>query len=151
MVIIKSDPIFKEFKPDYTPEALFSKGAFGGTYFRPIYSAVLGLDCFGDHLEFSWMSRVPLHLLVSSVYDPSVNYYGVSCGSSLEFWQHKGWIKAPDFRGWVHWYCRYYAGRRNFDDQRQIKRWISIKKRFGGLKEKSLKVKQVLLHWAIAS
>ena len=32
--------IHKEFKPNKTPKQVFQEGAFGGTYFRPIYSSI---------------------------------------------------------------------------------------------------------------
>ena len=42
-------------------------------------------------------------------------------------WLDKDWIdenNAP--RGWIHWYCHFYSGRRTSDDERQIKRWINF-------------------------
>ena len=32
--------IHKQFKPNKSPKQVFKLGAFGGTYFRPIYSSV---------------------------------------------------------------------------------------------------------------
>jgi hypothetical protein len=49
------------------------------------------------------------------------------------------------------WYCRYYSGRRSEDDERQIKRFLSIKSRFGKRKKKGQVLKQTLLQWAIKS
>ena len=34
------EDIHKQFKPNKTPKQVFRMGAFGGTYFRPIYSSV---------------------------------------------------------------------------------------------------------------
>lgn len=48
---------------------------------------------------------------------------GSKAGSSLQTWEDKGWIVEQDPYGWVQWYCRFYAGRRSKDDERQIDRW----------------------------
>ena len=31
---------YPEFKPNVVPKNVFKKGAYGGTYFRPIYSSI---------------------------------------------------------------------------------------------------------------
>jgi len=146
---MKLKSIELEFTPDYSPFQMFSKGVFGGTYFRPIYSKVSNSTHFEDYLQFPDLASLPLHLLAQSVYNPKTNYYKVKTGTTLSFWQFKKWIRPPDFRGWAQWYCRYYYGRRSKDDIRQIKRWKGMKSRFGKRKNPSLKIKQVLLEWAI--
>ena len=65
----------------------------------------------------------------SDYYDVSVNKYGVKCGTSLRFWENKGWI---DPYGWFQWYFRYWLGRRSQDDKRQINGWEKIISRFRG-------------------
>ena len=82
-------------------------------------------------------------------------------GTSLRFWENKGWISGQDPYGWFQWCCRHHLGRRSGDDSRQIKRWLDIVNRFKGIlvkmiKDKdtkfddfsvSLKIRQILLHW----
>ena len=62
----------------------------------------------------------------SDYYDVSVNKYGVKCGTSLRFWENKGWINEIDPYGWFQWYFRYWSGRRSKDDERQINRWEKV-------------------------
>ena len=94
-------------------------------------------------------------------FDIKINKYEVKCGTSLRFWENKGWISPIDPYGWFQWYCRYYLGRRCSDDERQIKRWKSIVSRFKSILVKiiknkgakfndypiSPKIRQILLHW----
>ena len=79
-----------------------------------------------------------------------LNHYGVEVGTSLRFWESKGWIKKIDPYGWFQWYFRYWKGRRSEDDKRQINRWKRIFSRFVGILRKrkdSKKIRQILLHW----
>ena len=62
-------------------------------------------------------------MVYSSIYDEKVNRYKVKCGASLEEWENSGWIIEQDPYGWFMWYCRFYLGRRTYDDERQVKRW----------------------------
>ena len=94
-------------------------------------------------------------------YDCSVNKYGLKCGTSVRFWENKGWINQIDSYGWFLWYFRYWLGRRSSDDERQINRWKRIVRRFRGKLVKMIKdagskfddysvlpkIRQILLHW----
>lgn len=144
-----------DFTPDYTPYELFFNGVFqdhctNGVcgYWRPIYSKVANRIIKDDYREFDW-GDLYLDKLVN--YHPNLNKnrFRVKAGSSLEEWENKGWIKNPDFRGWIQWFCHFYAGRRisGYDDW-QIQRWHSVKQRFSGMKKTPV-VKQTLLNWAI--
>lgn len=148
MVIVFKDR--KDFTPDYSPIKMFRMGILGGSYFRPIYSQITGKKYTTDWREFNWDDIQP-NKIRNPNYDPDLNYYKVKVGTSLEYWEDKGWIREQDPRGWIQWYLRYYEGRRSPDDERQIKRWIGVKQRFGKRKNKSNKIKQVLLEWGIAS
>ena len=69
---------------------------------------------------------------VHQVIDVNLNKYGVKCGTSLRFWENKGWINKIDPYGWFQWYFRYWLGRRSKDDKRQIIRLKKIVSRFRG-------------------
>lgn len=137
------------FTPELSPLEMFTLGAFGGGYFRPIYSAINQETYEGDYKQFQWTRQLDLHKLTNVHYDVSVNRYKAKCGFTLEQWQDKKWIHPQDPRGWVQWYCRFFEGRRTDDDLRQINRWRRIV-RFKNMliKKPTNKIKQVLLHWA---
>ena len=149
------------FNPIKTPVEIISEGAFGGTYFRNIYSGVNGKWYQNSWKEFDFLRSRDLRLYSSNYYDVNVNKYGVKCGTSLRYWENKGWLNGQDPYGWFQWYCRYYLDRRSDDDKRKIKRWMNIISRFKGIlvrmiKNKgakfddysiSPKIRQILLHW----
>jgi len=117
---------YPEFKPNLTPEEIFSLGSFGGTYWRPIQSIYYKKKLRNQHKEFSFLAHINLKLLTQTKPNKSMNKYGVLSGNSLETWHDKGWIKKQDPYGWVQWYCRFYNGRRTPDDKRQINRWLKF-------------------------
>jgi hypothetical protein len=121
-VIVFDD--YPEFRPNLTPEQIFRQGAFSGTYWRKIHSGVLGRDVSGHHLKFKW--NIPDNLLTRQQPDVSLNKYKVHSGTSLAYWESKGWIKAQDPYGWVEWYSNFANNRRTADDRRQIDRWLAI-------------------------
>tara|TARA_Y100001970_G_scaffold31463_1_gene39111 strand:- start:17101 stop:17670 length:570 start_codon:yes stop_codon:yes gene_type:complete len=160
---------YPDFTPNLTPEEIYRLGSFGGTYWRPIKSNITGKKYENQHKEFpdSWWKGLPDNWLVTewNKYDKKINKYGVKVGTTLRFWEKKNWITKLDPYGWVQWYCRFYQGRRNKDeDERQIKRWKGVasengrfRKRLIGLIIKkdtswdditiSPKIRQTLQHW----
>ena len=116
-----------DFAPNKSPESIMREGAFGGAYWRPLYSRKLDVTVADDWRELpaSWMVGLPVtHYLAAAAYDPAVNKYGVACGQSIEEWEAAGWIAHEyDVRGWFQWYCRFWMGRRCADDDRQVARW----------------------------
>jgi hypothetical protein len=119
---------YPNFKPTLTPREIFTKGSFGGTYWRPIYSSITKKNYKNVHNQISksWWKGIQEEHLSNSKYDTSVNKYKVKVGTSLEYWEEKKWITKYDPYGWVQWYCNFYNGRRTKDDERQIKRWDGI-------------------------
>jgi len=113
-----------DFKPNMTPREIFSEGSFGGSYWRPIFSSILSKHLKSQHLEFEkWWEGVSEEMMSSEIYDRKKNRYQVKCGTSLEMWESKGWIREQDPYGWIQWYCRFFDGRRSPDDERQVRRW----------------------------
>ena len=72
------DPILVLLKP-------FKKGAFGGTYFRDIYSGVNDKIYRDSWKEFKELENIDKKYYSSDFYDVSLNKYGVECGTSLRF------------------------------------------------------------------
>ena len=82
-------------------------------------------------------------------------------GTSLRFWENKGWIKKMDPYGWFQWYFRYWLGGRSKGNERQINRWEGTVRSFTGKLVKMTKefdgkfhdysifpkIRQILLHW----
>ena len=160
------------FTPNRTPEEVLRAGSFGGTYFRPITSAVTNVQytsstVLADTVEPSWITGLDKKtVLTSMTYRNAVNKFGVKCGGSLGMWESSGWISNVDPYGWFQWYCRFYRGRRTSDDARQISRWAGvagIKGRFRSQlcnkiiaanttcddRKISPVIRQTLLHWGL--
>jgi hypothetical protein len=137
------------FKPDLSPKQMLNLGVFGGRYLR---------DCQKEFPK-EWFNKAKLHPLGKSGHDKKLNFFGVEASQSLDVWQSKGWIKPQDPRGWFQWYSRYYMGRRSEDDERQIKRWIAMRRHITQIKNNCRagdifcrpKQRQALLHWAYDS
>ena len=119
-----------DFGANKTPAEVIKEGAFGGAYFRDIYSSVNGKWYKKSWKEFNQLKNIDQKYYYSDYYDLSVNKYGVKCGTSLRFWENKGWINEIDPYGWFQWYFRYWLGRRSEDNKRQINRWKKIVSRF---------------------
>ena len=163
--------MLKDFKPNRTPEEVLRAGSFGGTYFRPIVSAVTNIhykaaDVLKDSVHPHWIKGLTARQLTSTTYRTEVNKYGVKCGGSLGMWESSGWISDSDPYGWFQWYCRFYQGRRCSDDARQISRWLKSAGPKGRFRSQlcnkilaaktthddasiSPVVRQTLLHWGL--
>jgi hypothetical protein len=147
---ILSEPIGKNFHPDFqpelTPKEMLELGVFGGKYMT---------DCTKE-FPSEWFSNTKL---CPKRHEPSLNLFGVIASQSLREWRNKGWIYEEDPRGWFQWYCRYYIGRRCIDDDRQIKRWRAMRRHVAQIKNNCWqgdlnchpKQRQALLQWAYDS
>ena len=150
-----------DFGTNKSPEEVIKEDAFGGTYFRDIYSSVNDKWYKNIWKEFDFLKNVDKKYYASSYYDVRVNKYRVKCGTSLRFWENKKSIKPVDPYGWFQWYSRYYSGRGSNDNKIQIKRFRGIVSRFKGILVKAIKdkgakiddysvgakIRQILLHW----
>lgn len=157
-----------DFTPNVSPKEIFQKGAFGGTYFRDIQIQNKWYrNAWREFEPHGWFQSLDVPEQVAcNDYVNERNRYKVKCGQSLTVWVDKGWIDTNyDSHGWVHWYCRFFLGRRCKDDTRQISRWkacagekgrwkrnliakcVRAKKPFDD-ESVSPTVRQLLLHWA---
>ena len=83
-----------KFGPNKTPIEIIKEGAFGGTYFRNIYSGINGNWYKNSWKEFVHLKNIYAKFYASDYYDVNVNKYGVKCGASSRFWEIKiGLIK----------------------------------------------------------
>ena len=128
-----------DFSLNKTPTEIIKEGAFGGTYFRDIYSNVTGKWYKKSLKEFDHLKNIDQKYYCLDYYDVSVKKYSVKWGTSLRFWENKGWINKIDPYGWFQWYFRYWLGRRSEDDKRQINRWKKVANRFKGKLVKMIK------------
>ena len=149
------------FSPNKTPIETIKEGAFGGTYFREIYSGINKKWYTNSWKELVQLKNIDAKFYATDYYDVSGNKYRVKCGASLRFWENKGWINKIDPYGWFQRYFRYLLGRISKDDKRQINRWKQIVNRFRGKLIKMIrdvdskfddysispKIRQILLHW----
>ena len=108
-------------------------------FFRDIYSGVTGMWYKTSWKEIGQLKNINQKFYCSDDYDVSVNKYGVKCGTSLRFWENKGWINEIDPYDSFQWYFRYWLGRRSEDDERQINRWRKIVSRLRGKLVKMIK------------
>jgi len=136
----------KRFKPELSPKEMLELGVFGGKYMT---------DCKKE-FPIDWFKKAKLN---HEFHDPKINFFGINASQPLAEWIKKGWINPDDPRGWFQWYCRYYMGRRHEDDDRQIKRWLAIKRHIAQVKKNCqkkdllcrIKQRQAILHWAYDS
>jgi len=137
------------FKPELTPGEMLGLGVFGGRYLR---------DCRRE-FPAEWFRDAKLYPEGLPGHDPALNFFAVDASQPLRVWIAKGWIHPQDPRGWFQWYCRYYMGRRSGDDDRQIKRWLALRRHIAQISAHCVpgdlscrpRQRQALLHWAYDS
>ena len=87
------------FSPNKTPIEVIREGAFGGNYFRDIYSGI-NEKWYNSWKEFDQLKNIDAKFYASDYYDVNVNKYGVKYGTSLRFGKNNGWINEIDPYGW---------------------------------------------------
>lgn len=136
----------KRFRPELTPREMLRLGIFGGKYMT---------DC-QDEFPTNWYIEAKL---CHEEHDPKINFFGINASQPLSVWRRNGWIHPDDPRGWFQWYCRYFMGRRHEDDERQIRRWMAMKRHIAQIRKYCnpgdwqcrRRQRQALLHWAYDS
>jgi hypothetical protein len=158
------------FKPNLTPKEMIQAGTFGGCYFNPRggKKGFLKREIKIASKEFpkEWFEGLDKGLYENRVYKSYRNLYKVNAGQDQYYWEEHDWINEQDPRGWFHWFCRFYEGRRSSDDERQIGRWNGVGGEKGRWKNNLLGkivhsnkrfddasispvIRQTMLHWAI--
>ena len=121
-----------DFSPNKTPIEVIRKGAFGGTYFKNIYSGINKKWYKNSWKEFDLLENIDAKIYASDYYGKNLNKYKVKTRAWLRFWENKGWIYKIDLYGRFQSYFRYWLGRRSRDDERQINKWKKNVGRFTG-------------------
>ena len=80
------------FSPSKTPIEIIKEDTFGVSYFRDIYSGINEKWYKNSWKEFDQLKIIDTKYYASDYYNVNVNKYVVKCGTSLRFWENKGWI-----------------------------------------------------------
>ena len=75
-----------EFGANKTPVKTIKEDAFGGTYFRDIFSGINGKWYRKSQKEFHQLKNIAQKYYLSDHCEVIVNKYDVKCGTSLTFW-----------------------------------------------------------------
>lgn len=96
----------QEFCPNVSPAEVLQSGAFGGTYFRELKSAVTNRsytpsDVINTTVPLDWIKGLTTSVqLCSQIYRREINKFGVICGDSMGKEESCGWISDLDPYGW---------------------------------------------------
>ena len=74
-----------EFTPNINPADVIKKGAFGGTFFRDIYSNVTSKFYKNSWKEYKELEGIDKKYYSSDFYDVELNCYSAEVGTSLRF------------------------------------------------------------------
>ena len=88
------------FSPNKTPIEIIKEGAFGGTYFRDVYSNINKKWYKNSWKEFVHLKNIDAKFYASDYYDMKLNKCGLKCRATSRFWENKGWINKIDPYGW---------------------------------------------------
>lgn len=159
-----------QFYPNMSPREMIQQGVFGGSYFRDIideYGTVHKGKKQIKEFPRAWFRGISVSTWVHSpTYNVSINCYRSKCGTGLKMWHEKKWMRPQDPYGWFQWYCRFFQGRRDAEeDERQIRRALAIMGPKGRWRNRLIHLcerkkldvrdprhypvlRQILLHWA---
>ena len=99
--------LWMDFGENKTPVEVIKEGAFGGTFFRDIYSGVNGKWYRKSWKEFYQLKDIDQKYYCLSYYDISINKCVLKCGTLLRSCENNGWINEIDPYGWFQCYFRY--------------------------------------------
>ena len=150
-----------DFCANKMPVEVINEGAFGGTYFRSIYSSVTRKWYRKSWKEFEQLKDIDQKYYFSSYHDASVIKHGVKCGTFLRFWKIKvGLMKLILMvgfsgilnTGWVE--DRKMKKDKLIDAKKIVSRFkgklVKIIKDVGSKYDDSSvspRIRQILLHW----
>ena len=77
------------FNPNKTPIEIIKEGAFGGTYFRDVYSSINGKWYRNNWKEFDFLSNINPKLYLSNYYNINVNKYKINVVHLYDFGKTK--------------------------------------------------------------
>ena len=92
-----------DFSTNKTPVEVIREGASRGTQFRDIYSGINEKRCRNSWNKFDQLKNIDTKFYGSDYFHVNVDKYGVKCGTSLRFWENKGWIDKIDPNNWFQW------------------------------------------------
>ena len=75
--------------PNKTPIEMIKEGAFGGNYFRGIYSGINEKWYKKSWKEFVYLKNIDAKFYASDYHDVNKNKYGAKCKKSLRFWEKR--------------------------------------------------------------
>ena len=76
-----------DFSPNETPVEIIKEGAFGGTYFRDIYSNVSKKWYKSSWKEFDQLKNIDAKFYALYYYHKNLNKYKIKTGTLLRFWE----------------------------------------------------------------
>jgi hypothetical protein len=96
--VLYPSSLIADFEPNVSPAEILQGGAFGGTYFRPIHSAVTNqsyasADVLATTVHPTWIAQVNPSWLTSDTYQAEVNKFQVKCGGSLGMWEVRNGLR----------------------------------------------------------
>ena len=93
-------------------EIIKGGGAFGGNFFKDIYSGINKKWYRKPWKEFDDWKKIDQTCYCSNYYDNNVVKCGVKYGTSLRFWEKKILMNSVDPYGWFQRYFKFWSGRR---------------------------------------